>query len=871
LRATFWRLECRARVSRGTAAAAGAEHLSKNGTPSAVTADAVTDRAPAQPPSQPGNVTPVIDRLVDFSVVYAAEREAIRGVGAPDAVPSVTDGMTGLALSGGGIRSATFCLGVLQALNAAKIIEKIDYLSTVSGGGYIGTSMTVAMSTSPEPNGENFPFGKTGQEVGETDETRHVRDNSRYLVQNGLRSVLSAIVIYLRGIVMNAIIVSPFLLAAAALLVFLMPDTRALATTPDWLRFLPDAVLNTGWPLSLLGAGILMVLLLVYAFAVSVSPIVDKPARQRAAFCASVALVVCVLPLVFEAHFAVMRLMFNSSGPAYPPPEHPSKLIDILKQVATWATPLAAAVMPFVRGIAETALSSAKAQYATTISKWISRVVLLAVAAVVPLLLWLAVVQLAYWAMGVSECLSSSATGCTTWGLDTWNHAPALIARAIGQPDGIDSSLVSRRDALVYVWPALLLLLPWLFLNVNANSLHQLYRDRLGSAFLFRRVAPEGSMAIEGADTFKFKDIKPGRSPYHLINTALNLPGSHFANRRGRNADFFMFSRLFTGSEATGYVSTALAEAVTDGLNIGTAMAISGAAAAPNMGVASMRPLSATIALLNVRLGRWLRHPADILRYKDASPFKRQWFGTPGPGYLLREAFFKSGDNVEKTPDDAKPAGFVFLTDGGHIENLGVYELLRRRCAVIVAVDAEADPDFQFGSLVQLERFARIDLGIRIVVDTAPIGAGSLAVTRHLKKKHPVAKPGPHVALGLIDYPPPSSNEANDKSTREKGVLIYIKASVSGDESGYVMAYKTANADFPQESTMDQLFTEEQVEVYRALGEHIGRRFIGGDDAPCVDPDHRDDLVALVVKFFPEIKLSQGTREPVIVVTAEDS
>src|SRR6202022_4046262 len=102
-----------------------------------------------------------------------------------------------------------------------------------------------------------------------------------------------------------------------------------------------------------------------------------------------------------------------------------------------------------------------------------------------------------------------------------------------------------------------------------------------------------------------------------------------------------------TGSEATGYVSTALAERVTDGLNLGTAMAISGAAAAPNMGMASMRPLSATIALLNVRLGRWLRHPADIVRYKDSNAFMRWWRGTPRPAYPLREAFFKTGANGE--------------------------------------------------------------------------------------------------------------------------------------------------------------------------------------------------------------------------------
>jgi hypothetical protein len=290
-------------------------------------------------------------------------------------------------------------------------------------------------------------------------------------------------------------------------------------------------------------------------------------------------------------------------------------------------------------------------------------------------------------------------------------------------------------------------------------------------------------------------------------------------------------------------------------------MAISGAAAAPNMGMASMRPLSATIALLNVRLGRWLRHPADILRYRNSDRFMRWWRGTPGPIYLLREAFFKSGANVEERGADAGPAGFVFLTDGGHIENLGVYELLRRRCAVIVAVDAEADPDFVFGSLVQLERFARIDLGIRITMDWAPIGEGSRTVSENMKKKLRSAKPGPHVALGLIDYPP-SSGDVGKPAAREKGVLIYIKSSVSGDESDYVTAYKAANKDFPQESTMEQLFSEEQFEAYRALGEHIARRFVGGDDAPSVDPAHKDELIEMVERFFTEINLSGRTADP---------
>jgi hypothetical protein len=815
-----------------------------------------------------GATASAVESLADFGVVYAVEHAEITGsrAAARSRAPSVADGMTGLALSGGGIRSATFCLGVLQALNAAKILHKIDYLSTVSGGGYIGTSMTVAMSTSSAKKAECFPFGRTGQEVGETDETRHLRDNSRYLVQNGFWSVLSAAAIYLRGIVMNVIIVLPFLLAAAALLVFLKPDTRALDSTPRSLMFLPEAFRASGWPLSLVGLGVFTLFLILYAFGVSISPILEKTTRQLFAKVATIILILCALPVLFETHFAVLRIMFGAHDVA----EQPSHLFDSFKQIVAWATPVVAATLPFVRRISEKAVSSAKSGFSDVISKWSSRLVLIVVAAVVPLLLWLSMLQLAYWAIGVSACTASWAAGCVAWGSDTWDHAPSLIASAIGHPLGLDSAAITAWAAAVYAVPAVLLLLTWLLLNVNSNSLHQLYRDRLGSAFLFRRDGPKGAEVLEGADTFKFTEITPGRSPYHLVNAALNLPGSDFANRRGRNADFFMFSRLFTGSEATGYVSTKLVEDMTDGLNVGTAMAISGAAAAPNMGMASMRPLSATIALLNVRLGRWLRHPADILRYRNSDRFMRWWRGTPGPIYLLREAFFKSGANVEERGADAGPAGFVFLTDGGHIENLGVYELLRRRCAVIVAVDAEADPDFVFGSLVQLERFARIDLGIRITMDWAPIGEGSRAVSENMKKKLRSAKPGPHVALGLIDYPP-SSGDVGKPSAREKGVLIYIKSSVSGDESDYVTAYKAANKDFPQESTMEQLFSEEQFEAYRALGEHIARRFAGGDDAPSVDPAHKDALIEMVERFFPEINLSGRTTDPATVRPAAEA
>src|SRR5579883_1062860 len=115
-------------------------------------------------------------------------------------------GLTGLSLSGGGIRSASFGLGCLQALQAVykdgrggekeKIIsgiEKIDYLSTVSGGGYIGACLTAAMQDIGQncKSAGKFPFVET-DDYSDTDAVRHIRDFSNYLIPHGPMDVFTA-------------------------------------------------------------------------------------------------------------------------------------------------------------------------------------------------------------------------------------------------------------------------------------------------------------------------------------------------------------------------------------------------------------------------------------------------------------------------------------------------------------------------------------------------------------------------------------------------------------------------------------------------------------------------------------------------------
>jgi hypothetical protein len=141
---------------------------------------------------------------------------------------------------------------------------------------------------------------------------------------------------------------------------------------------------------------------------------------------------------------------------------------------------------------------------------------------------------------------------------------------------------------------------------------------------------------------------------------------------------------------------------------------------------------------------------------------------------------------------------YVNVSDGGHIENLGVYELLRRRCAVIVACDAEADPHMNFASMAALLRYASIDLGVRVKIDLDALRPGAQGFSRA------------HAAVGEIDY-----------GNGERGTLVYIKSSLGEGHDEVVRGYKSGHPDYPHESTADQFFNEAQFEAYRSLGYQI--------------------------------------------------
>ena len=256
-----------------------------------------------------------------------------------------------------------------------------------------------------------------------------------------------------------------------------------------------------------------------------------------------------------------------------------------------------------------------------------------------------------------------------------------------------------------------------------------------------------------------------------------------------------------------------------EGLTLGQWLAISGAAFTTGTGYRTSFGLSFLAGFVNARLGYWWLSGRDYAR----SP---RW-----PVRVLRRIFAVQAFLVDEFlawfPGTSRP--HWYLSDGGHFENLGGYELLRRRLDVIVLIDAEADEEYRLGGLEALVRKARIDFGAEfhfldaselalVLPDAKRFGLGTLDdVAAAGGPPGTAASGGPptsraHAALGVVGYP----------GGTHWSLLLYVKATVTGDEDLDVRQYHATHATFPHEPTSDQFFDEAQWESYRRLGEHVG-------------------------------------------------
>jgi hypothetical protein len=333
------------------------------------------------------------------------------------------------------------------------------------------------------------------------------------------------------------------------------------------------------------------------------------------------------------------------------------------------------------------------------------------------------------------------------------------------------------------------MLLLGLFINPAAYGLHAFYRERISRAYAGACNLAEGQHAGQNrgteprdGDDRRLKGLVT--RPLHLVCCAANdLSGDPVETlaRGSRSAVLskhgFSIGRYWAPVEA---------------LQLGSAITASAAAFNSNMGKISMEVGPAVAFLMtamNLRLGLWLRHPAA------ATEGPRRW-----PGLLLyREMMGLTSASGAVDPDAPVPALMrdIHLSDGGHFENLALYELIRRHCRYVLMSDCGADPNVAFDDLGNALRRIREDFGVDITLDVEPLRPGADGRSRQ------------HVAVGTIHYSP-----------TDRGILVYLKPTLTGDEQPDVLQYKIRNTAFPHESTGDQFYEEAQWESYRRLGLH---------------------------------------------------
>jgi hypothetical protein len=830
--------------------------------------------------------------------------------------------LTGLALSGGGIRSATFNLGLLQALCCERLIRRIDYLSTVSGGGYIGSCLTTLMNSeidSPDDllSIEGFPFsnrppnnpGCTSKETNQTPQSekgepqdtsghnesaphnqsdgeectagiekepvRHLRYYSNYITaaRNLIQKYVRPAMVFLRSMILNFTTVLPYLMAIAVILAFVFS-----------LR------MNFGWD-NRFSNNFLFDL---HKFETALRNVEKKTAAYRGYVLKHTASKpvsnfddrVLILLHQEKLHKIELKVLQKNREAAE------KQLSDEWRPV--WQGPLVIFFSMIVLSLLFLPFYSIKYDYRFKTSHWLGGMLLFS-GAILLVYLYGAMIGLwRHWSippeLGFVSLLSlmtpkllqavaaNDEKGKKPWGkITTTIVLLALVPLTLLFLTGIGIDfLTTVSEQGTGLWPKLpdryailigsavvLFILCAVFIDVNRISLHNFYRDRLSQAYLIEDGGDVQDGVKKAFDSVKHRDklnlsSLTEKAPYHLINVNLNLtkklpfgnkgsnPDAPTTHIEGiiRNGESFIFSKEWCGSEKTGYRKTASYETRDGHLDLGTAMAISGAAANVGMGLVKLPLLRMLMGLLNIRLGYWAPNPKKG-SYPDLTSSENQ--GNNHPDNENRLGLIHPIDNLSKSWRSIYEwflgykldADFINLSDGGHFENLGAYELLRRRCKYIIVGDAEADRQMSFNALSNLIRLARIDFGIIIDIDISDINPDSETVNSRN-----------HCAVGVIHYP------AVDDLIEERGYMLYCKSSLTGDEPQHLHEYRVHNPDFPHESTADQWFDERQFEMYRELGYHIGRETF----APCSSIPEIDNLE----NFFWELKRFWHPHSPAV-------
>lgn len=811
------------------------------------------------------------------------------------------NGLWGLALSGGGIRSATFCLGVLQALAKAKfdvpkepvasgsnpLLARFDFLSTVSGGGYVGSFYSAIFRKRPmdirneqarataaydalaaDPPGRMG--GKSASIAGRP--LRWLRENSRYLAPNNTGDLILDIAIAIRNLCAIHYVIGISLLT---IFMCMFAFRYGTAIAPNWLGKFASGIELLTQPKNIVSPGAIWwspwFVLAGFWTIIGLIPLgvaywidQDKPttwyARIFTPFVVATALLVVAICLLFTNEVTFEKILESpiSNGTAF--------------SVMIFGAVLSVALIEFVfaKILYGDSVSVFRAKITRALSFALIVTIVLAIVAVVEtagqtLYLWLrtsdnspvTVITLAATVAALIAVLRKFApllaqpdkTGwlaklplnvilgaigvpCLFLTVVIWHCAATAIffSGALPTPTPNTTIIATAFDLAVLhriSFFELILYYPWaviaflvaatiasgVFLGfVNLSSLQTMYSARITRAYLGASNDERFSgKSVELDVTEPQKDDDFSRTDYyntdhlgpaHIINVTINATTGSGDQLTQRDRQGIPMAITPAGITVNGSVHSKGKE-----LTIGQWIGISGAAFSTGIGRGTGLGTALVFGLANIRLGSWW-DSGQTSRYYVWPLWRNQV-------YLNREfrARFVGTDDSH-----------WYLSDGGHYENTGVLELLRRRVNFIVCCDCGADPKYEFSDLANLIRISRIDFGAEFTL-IPPLMCDVLAprattLTSYFADDESeicAARQGGDNKCALLYR----VNYADDDAI---SYLVVLKPRLIQDAPLDLFEYRSRNLDFPQQTTFDQFFDEAQWEGYRKLGLEIGRK-----------------------------------------------
>lgn len=773
--------------------------------------------------------------------------------------------VVGLAISGGGIRSATFGLGVLQALAKADVLKRVDYLSTVSGGGYIGAFLGRLYT-----RGKENEINALGPDSGETTAekvaallcdrdskpNRWLRENGRYLTPNGAGDIIAGTAVAVRNFfsvhLVMAFLFLPMALGLATLncsvafcvklpcMGVLFKDGGGLWTLAVWLIAAAAVVAAAYW---------LLVIIIDLKGRLSC---LDRLRRTFLPCCCSFhetdgeksapwldwgrrkltsALGMLLLLAAAVAFLGILDLMAT-------------QLLGCIAQGGRMFGLSFAAVSAFLFGTGPKIVKTIRDMSGPVMSLGMEVVGL--IAGIVLLVLYVFLYLLAAEAIMKHCCCSI----CTIM----WVCAGVLLFLILLR-------LCSKKITFL-----------------SDSSFAPLYQARLARAYL-GATNPEHFVGLDRSvtepkphDDTDMDGYLPHEygGPLHLVNVTLNetITANNTEHRDRKGVGLcrgpagvsvgVRHHALFQKGTDSGQVLEGIhagndqfqvfpaRHIDCESMKLGRWVALSGAAISTGLGANNSLGMSLLFGISNMRLGHWWNSGVERFSPRDLcqNPFGvwREWVSRivlPLHTFLLDEWLGRFHGTASR---------YWYLSDGGHYENTATYELIRRRLPYIIVCNDGCDPNYQYADLGNLVRKARMDFGAEVeILSEKDDRERFLAEHRQAlrpRKKGPASLVSDDFGRQKdINRETPASKNADDiqpahallaRITYEDGsksLMIVLKPSLTGDEPADIRQYAEEHASFPNESTGDQVFDEAQWESYRELGYHVANRVFGDKGA----------------------------------------